>query len=222
MAFDIKGYYEASKDYYGDVPLEDVAKDVFSRGGYDQKYPSYDDWKKDSGVQDHIDYENLQKSDAERDKPSGMLRRMAGDPLVSAAKGIVGAGEFSVGLANIATGGTAGKALEQYAGYQPKAAQSYLDDMYSYQQREANRKVSEADGFIPSLVTSLENPSTIAHSVIQSMPSMLGGGAVARQIMKSPAVGGKLIKMFGKKYAPVANIAPIPISTSSMVGIISD
>lgn len=97
-AFDIKGYYEANKDYYGDVPLEDVAKDVFSRGGYDKKYPSYDDWKKASGVQNHIDYENLQKQDAERDQRSGENSNAILWPLITIISAIVIASVIAVFL----------------------------------------------------------------------------------------------------------------------------
>ncbi len=50
MPFDILGYQQKYKDQYGDVPLEAVAKDAFTRGGYDKEYPDYDTWKKAKGI----------------------------------------------------------------------------------------------------------------------------------------------------------------------------
>jgi diguanylate cyclase (GGDEF)-like protein len=54
MAFDIQGYHEKYKDLYGDVPLDEVAKDAFTRGGYDKEYPDYDTWKKATGIEGDI------------------------------------------------------------------------------------------------------------------------------------------------------------------------
>ncbi len=61
--FRIQEYYEAHKNYYGDIPLENVAKDVYARGYADQ-YPDYDTWKKDVGLEAIIEADN------ERRKPS--------------------------------------------------------------------------------------------------------------------------------------------------------
>lgn len=41
MAFDILGYRNKYKDYYGDMPLEDVAQDAFNRG-YHNGEPDFD------------------------------------------------------------------------------------------------------------------------------------------------------------------------------------
>lgn len=49
--FDILGYQKENKGYYGDIPLEEVAKDIYSRGGYVEKYPDYDTWKKAKGIE---------------------------------------------------------------------------------------------------------------------------------------------------------------------------
>ena len=54
MAFDIQGYHEKYKDFYGDVPLDEVAKDAFTRGGYDKEYPDYDTWKKATGIESDV------------------------------------------------------------------------------------------------------------------------------------------------------------------------
>lgn len=101
---------------------------------------------------------------------------------VTALKGAVGLPQSFVGLADIPTGGRVGKALEDI-GYRPQEAQQMLDSMYSEPQQEANRKVREADGFIPTLEAALENPSTIATTVGESIPQMLGGASIARGIV---------------------------------------
>ena len=121
----------------------------------------------------------------EADKPSsGAVRRVVGDSAISLLKGAIGLPEAVVGLADIPTGGRVGKALET-VGYKPKQAKEVLDTFYSPEQQEANRKVSEAKGFIPTVKAALENPSTITQTVLESAPSMLGGAGVARGVMKA-------------------------------------
>jgi len=129
-------------------------------------------------------------------KQSGALRRYVADPAISALKGAIGLPEAVVGIADIATGGEAGRLAEK-VGYRPKEAKIILDDLYSPEQQEANKAVEEAEGFIPTIVEHVKNPSTVAHSIIESIPSMLGGAGVARQAMKvlpklAPVVAGAL------------------------------
>jgi len=52
-----------------------------------------------------------------------------------------------VGLADIPTGGYAGKLAEQ-AGFRPKEAKAILDEYLTPEQQAANRAVSEAKGFL--------------------------------------------------------------------------
>ena len=54
MAFDILGFYNKHKDYYGDAPLDKVAKDVYTRAGYDKEYSDFDTWAKQEGVDQHV------------------------------------------------------------------------------------------------------------------------------------------------------------------------
>jgi hypothetical protein len=61
--FRLQEYYEAHKNYYGDVPLEYVAKDVFRRGFADE-YRDYETWIKATGIGQIIEEDN------ERRKPS--------------------------------------------------------------------------------------------------------------------------------------------------------
>lgn len=122
-------------------------------------------------------------------KPTGERTFLGtlGDIGVSAAKGVVGAGEAAVGLANIPTLGRAGKFLEENVGYDSETTQEYLSSLYSTAQQAANRQVSEAKGFLPTVGTALQNPSTIVHSVIESIPSMIGGGMLGRGLIKTGA-----------------------------------
>ena len=53
MIFDILGYQKANKDYYGDAPLADIAKDVYSRD-FAEKNPDFNSWVKSSGIEPHI------------------------------------------------------------------------------------------------------------------------------------------------------------------------
>lgn len=126
----------------------------------------------------------------------------ARDVGVTALKGAVGLPQAFAGLLNLAdtvNRGTApaslreamgdptsrpgvGKAIED-AGLRFEDAQKGLDELYSPAQQAANRKVAQADGFVPTLQAALENPSTIARAAIESIPQMLGGAAVGRAVV---------------------------------------
>ncbi len=131
--------------------------------------------------------------------PSSKLRRAVGDPLVSLSKGIVSVPEGIVGLANIPTLGYAGKAAES-VGVKFKETKDILGNLYSPEAKRAQENVSAGfdKGIIPGVKSVFENPSTIVSGAIESTPGMLGGGAIAKGLMKAPAV----ISM-GSKIAPV-------------------
>lgn len=99
------------------------------------------------------------------------------DVAVTAGKGLIGLAESGVGLADLASGGKAGKALED-AGYNLKADQEFLSNQYSPAQKVANQKVEAEDSFGGKIGAMLQNPSTIATSIGESLPSMVAGGAV--------------------------------------------
>ncbi|WP_213956356.1 PLxRFG domain-containing protein [Variovorax sp. dw_954] len=126
------------------------------------------------------------------------LLRTAGDVGISALKGAISVPEAAVGLADLATGGYAGKAAEA-VGFRPKEAKAMLDDMYSDQQKQAFKNVNDAQGFGGKFVAALQNPSVIAHSVVESLPSMAAGGVVGRGVMAvAPKVGGALAAGIGE------------------------
>jgi len=60
--FDIQGYYNKYKDYYGDIPLDEVAKAVYART-FANQYPDYNSWKKAVGI------ESLIQEDTKRRTP---------------------------------------------------------------------------------------------------------------------------------------------------------
>ena len=106
----------------------------------------------------------------------------AKDVGVTALKGAIGLPQSIVGLADIFTGGYAGK-LVQNAGIRFADAQDILDKMYSPAQQRSNAAVQEAQGFVDTLGAMLQNPSTIATTVGESVPQMLGGAAAGRTLI---------------------------------------
>ncbi len=116
------------------------------------------------------------------------LTGWARDAGIAALKGAIGLPEAAVGLADIATGGRVGKALEG-AGFRPAEAKAMLDAEFTPQQQAANQAVREADGFIGTLAAGLQNPSAVGMAAVESVPQMLGGAAAARKLMQAaPAV----------------------------------
>lgn len=126
----------------------------------------------------------------EQPKQSGLIRRIAGDGIISAMKGAIGVPEAAVGLADIATGGYAGKLAED-AGFRPQEARNILDQYYSPEQKAANAAVQNAanpeDGLgqriLDTGAAALRNPSTIVHGVVESLPVMGAGGVIGRGLM---------------------------------------
>ena len=106
----------------------------------------------------------------------------AGDIGVVALKGAVGLPQALTGLASLATGGYAGKALEA-VGIRFEDAQSILDSMYSPAQQRSNQAVKEAQGFVDTIGAMLSNPSTIGTTIGESAPQMLGGMSMARGLI---------------------------------------
>lgn len=145
-----------------------------------------------SGLFDDVLGESSPKSSA--------LRRGIADPAISLLKGAISVPEAVVGLADIPTLGLAGKAAEGI-GFRPKEAKAELDTWYSPEQQAANRAVQEAKGFVPTLQAAVQNPSVIGHTVAESVPSMLGGAAIARGLLGAGA--GALSRAVGPTAAPI-------------------
>lgn len=128
-------------------------------------------------------------SKGEMTPPAGLLRR-AGDLGLGLAKGVIGVPEALVGVADLPTLGYAGKVAEGL-GFRPKEAKAMLDEFKSPEQKAADAKVQQADGFFPTLGAMVQNPSTILGAAAESAPSMLGGGLIGRGVgAVVPRLGG--------------------------------
>lgn len=133
------------------------------------------------------------------DKPqeTSLLGR-AGDIGISALKGAIGVPEAAVGLADIVTGGYAGKGAEAL-GFRPAEAKAALNEMYSPAQKAANQRVADAKGFLPTVGAMVSNPSTILQTGVESLPSMGAGGVVGRGALAlAPKLGAAMSAAVGE------------------------
>jgi GGDEF domain-containing protein len=94
--------------------------------------------------------------------------------------------DAAIGLADIASGGRAGKALED-AGYDSKQAREFLDSKQSDALKESNKAVADADGFVDTTLAAIKNPRAIVDTVAKSAPLMLGGGVVGAGVRAAGA-----------------------------------
>ncbi|WP_212645737.1 PLxRFG domain-containing protein [Delftia sp. PE138] len=129
-------------------------------------------------------------------KPAEPVGRSAADYVRDAAawaaKGAVAVPEAVVGLADIATGGRAGKLLENEGGavgFRPKQAREAINEWHSDATKEAQRKFQEAEGLGGKLQAAIENPSNIVGAVVESLPAMGAGGVVARGLGAATRLG---------------------------------
>jgi hypothetical protein len=102
---------------------------------------------------------DLNEEAPQQPEKAGFLRRAVGDTGISLVKGAIGVPEAIVGVADLATGGQAGRLAEQ-AGFRPKEARAALDELLSPQQQAENREVQQASGFMETARAMLKNPST--------------------------------------------------------------
>lgn len=139
--------------------------------------------------------------------PKRTVAGTAKDLGITALKGAIGVGEAVQGLADIPTGGRVGKFTEGI-GYKPKQAKEILDTYLSPAQQAANKQVEQADGFVDTVGAAVQNPSTILHAGVESLPLMGAGGVAARGLMGAlgtkvavPASAG-VAEVLAPKVAP--------------------
>ena len=96
--------------------------------------------------------------------PSTGVGRKVADTALSLAKGVVGVPQAAVGLADLVTGGQAGKAVENL-GVRFKDAQDMLGDLQSEGYKDKQRQFQEADGILDKAGVALTNPSLIVNTV---------------------------------------------------------
>lgn len=118
------------------------------------------------------------------------------DPLIAGVKGAVGLIQGSLGIQDLMSFGLAGKTAEAM-GIRTKDAQKELDELLSPQQKEANKKVADAQGFFNTIGAAFANPSVISQTVIESLPSMIEGAGIGRGLMKffpklAPVIAGAI------------------------------
>lgn len=114
------------------------------------------------------------------------------DAAAWAAKGAVAVPEAVVGLADIATGGRAGKLLENeggQVGLRFKQAREAINEWHSDATKEAQRKFQEAEGLGGKFKAAIENPSNIVGAVVESLPAMGAGGVAARALGAATRLG---------------------------------
>lgn len=149
-------------------------------------------------------------------EPSSIAQR-AGDLGLSLAQGTVGLGEAAVGLANIPTLGLAGKAAEAgekaLFGGTSSDLQKYLESKKTPETRQAEENVQNAKGFWNTAGAYLENPSALAGTVAESVPSMVGAAGIGRGLMGVGAktlaaeqAGAELPGLMAKKYGEKAGL----------------
>ena len=116
----------------------------------------------------------------------------ARDAAAWAAKGAVAVPEAAVGLADVVTGGRAGKFLENeggVVGFRPKQAREAINEWHSDATKEAQRKFQEAEGLGGKFKAAVENPSNIVGAVVESLPAMGAGGVAARALGAATRLG---------------------------------
>ena len=132
--------------------------------------------------------------DASGAKPHGKgFMGQAKDLGLSALKGAIAVPETAVGLADMVSGGQAGKLLENEGGaigFRPKQAKEFLTGLQTDQLTGQRKQFSEADGIMDKAGVALTNPALIANTVAESVPAMLGGGVVGRGLLAAaPRIG---------------------------------
>lgn len=133
--------------------------------------------------------------------PAGVMRR-AGDVGLSLLKGAIGVPESIVGMADLFSGGQAGKLLENEGGdigFRPKEAKAAIDQWMSPEARAAQDKFSKTDGVVDAVSTAVRNPSLIVNAGAESLPVMGMGGVIGRGVLAvAPRVSGALAGSIGE------------------------
>ena len=102
------------------------------------------------------------------------------------AKGVVSLGESAVGIADLATGGYAGKGLAAL-GYDPKQTNAFLSGLQSDARQQSDREVAQADGFWDTLKSLGTHPDALFGNIVQSLPGSIGAGAAGGMLVKKIA-----------------------------------
>ena len=123
--------------------------------------------------------------------PDRTMGQIASDVGTSLEKGIIGAEQSLVGLADIPMGGRVGKYLEEQ-GFGFEKNQKLLEEQYSPQQKAENKALSNAHGVMGVIEAVWENPNAVGAMLGESVPAMLAGGLLGKvaKIAKGVSVAG--------------------------------
>lgn len=133
--------------------------------------------------------------------PSRGLKGWAQDIAATGVKAALAVPEAAVGLADLATGGKAGKALEG-TGVRFKEAREIAEGWHSDVTKAQKAQFQNADGVAGKAAVALSNPSLIAMAVGESLGTMGAGGAIGRGAMAATRLG-----QMGAKGAAIAGAA---------------
>lgn len=135
--------------------------------------------------------------------------RSAGDYVRDAGawglKAALAVPETAVGLADLATGGKAGKALENEGGsfgLRFKQAREVANDLHSDAYKQKQQQFDQAEGIVQKGKVALQNPSLIAGGIVESLGLMGAGGVVGRGALAATRLG-----QMGVKGAAIAGAA---------------
>jgi len=81
--FDIREYHRENFDYYGDIPLEEVARDIYTRGGYDKEFKDFKEFTKAAGIDQVIQEDIKRRTPSFIDKLSKAVNAVSGVALPS-------------------------------------------------------------------------------------------------------------------------------------------
>lgn len=163
--------------------------------------PAAGDSSKDEYLSfDPGDGEKIPEENPVEVKSKPVLNKAVGDIGTAIEKGLVSVPQAALGIADIFSGGKAGKAVED-SGINLKKTQENLDQQYSPETQAANEAVRNADGFVDTVKAAAQNPRSILATTTESLPQMLGAGLIGRGIVKGV---GAVAPTVAEKIAPLA------------------
>jgi len=141
------------------------------------------------------------EGDIDGEKQNKGIKGHLQDAGLAALKGAIAVPEIAVGIMDTMSDGAVGKTLENKngaIGFRPREAKQALSDLhtdqYKAQQQEfadAGKDGDWADKVVDKTKVALTNPSLIANTVVESVPSMLAGGVLGRASgIANPVVAG--------------------------------
>jgi hypothetical protein len=127
--------------------------------------------------------------------------RLGRDLPLDIASGIVAVPEAAVGLADVPTGGRAGRLAEDL-GVDFKGTKSYFESLQSPERQEERQRIQAAEGWKDTALQIAQSPGTVLGAVASSVPLMGAGGVAARGLTAAAPKLGALGTALSKVPAP--------------------